>query len=466
MVGEVSPDGNFVWDGESWVPKDEYIPSPEATEETTNNVFQLGEQDLAGDVGWEPVTEKSSEGGKGKLIAMSIVGMLILSALGWVLYAFVIDPMLFPDPYSKTKFVSVVDDHPTPEDVISGDSGPWACFVEMEIEEEDGMTLRTNFDIYASENSARSYSKLTVAFFGSFESDVWIDENQIAWQMDDSETVTKSKVAISGLDTSPAEEVLYNSSAPVELCFVHHEIVASMEENPSQKFSSDKERFPDEEGVRAVKVETQMEIDGEDGDMNIAVYFDDDENILGTKISNSSFECLITYSDDSFSKPGWVNSADSEAPMLVDLGFNDIWSMEHNSLVNSQYNATYSMDGAKIVIYDTEYDDYDNSTNMIIHEVTIQDAMNGGALIQPTNWNNEPVNCTLNYTDSDSDELISTGDTVSVVCEEDVLNGLYLGLANENGVAEQVSMDVLPWTSPIFTLIALLGAAMLVSRRD
>ena len=67
MVGEVSPDGNFVWNGESWVPKDEYIPSPEATEETTNNVFQLGEQDLAGDVGWEPVTEKSSEGGKGQI---------------------------------------------------------------------------------------------------------------------------------------------------------------------------------------------------------------------------------------------------------------------------------------------------------------------------------------------------------------------------------------------------------------
>ena len=136
----------------------------------------------------------------------------------------------------------MVDDHPTTEDVISGDSGPWACFVEMEIEEE-GMTIRTNFEIYASENNARSYSKLTVAFFGSFESDVWIDENHIAWQMDDSETVTKSKVAISGLDTSPAEEVLHNSSAPVELCFVHHEIVASMEENPSQKFSSDKERF-------------------------------------------------------------------------------------------------------------------------------------------------------------------------------------------------------------------------------
>ena len=464
MVGEVSPDGNFVWNGEEWIPKEEDNPSQELVDETANNVFHLGEQELAGDVGWEPVTEKSNEGGKGKLIAMSIVGMLVLSALGWVLYAFVIDPMLFPDPYSKTKFVSVVDDHPTVEDVISGDAGTWACFVEMEIKEED-MTLRTNFEIYASDNSARSYSKISVAFFGSFESDVWIDENQIAWKIDDSETVTKSKVAISGLDTSPAEEILHNSSAPVELCFLHHEIVKSMDENPSQKFSSEKERFPDEEGVRAVKVETVMEIEGEDGNMNIAVYFDDDENILGTKISNSSYDCLITYSDDSFSKPSWANSADSDKPMLVDIGFNEIWSTGHNSMVHSQYNATYSMDGAKVVIYDTEYDDYGNETKTIQHEVSIQDALNGGALIQPTNWNNEPVNCTLSYTDSDSDGLISTGDTVSVNCEEDVLNGMYLGIADENGVAEQVSMDV-PWLSPIFTIIALLGAAMLVSRRD
>ena len=464
MVGEVSPDGNFIWNGEGWVPRDEYNPSPEVTEATTTNVFHLGEQELAGNVGWEPVAEKSSEGGKGKLIAMSIVGMLVLSALGWVLYAFVIDPMLFPDPYSKTKFVSVVDEHPTVEDVISGDAGEWACFVEMEIEEDD-MTMRTKFDIYASDNGARSYSKISFGFFGSYESDVWIDENQIAWQMDDSETVAKHKVAISGLDTSPAEEILHNSSAPVELCFLHHDIVASMDENPSQKFSSDKERFPDEEGVRAVKVETVMEIDGEDGEMKIAVYFDDDENILGTKISNSSYDCLITFSDGSFSKPSWTNSAVSDAPMLVDLDYADIWSTTHDSMVHSQYNATYSMDGVKVVIYDTEYDDYGNETKVIEHEVSIQDALNGGALIQAMNWNNEPVNCTLNYTDIDSDGLISTNDIVSVDCEEDVLDGMYLGIADENGVAEQVSMDV-PWLSPIFTIFALLGAAMLVSRRD
>ena len=238
-----------------------------------------------------------------------------------------------------------------------------------------------------------------------------------------------------------------------------------MDENPSQKFSSDKERFPDEEGVRAVKVETVMEIDGEDGEMKIAVYFDDDENILGTKISNSSYDCLITFSDGSFSKPSWTNSAVSDAQMLVDIDYADIWSTTHDSMVHSQNNATYSMDGVKVVIYDTEYDDDGNETKVIEHEVSIQDALNGGALIQAMNWNNEPVNCTLNYTDIDSDGLISTNDIVSVDCEEDVLDGMYLGIADENGVAEQVSMDV-PWLSPIFTIFALLGAAMLVSRRD
>ena len=37
-----------------------------------------------------------------------------------------------------------------------------------------------------------------------------------------------------------------------------------------------------------------MEIEGEDGEMNIAVYFDEDDNMLGTKIENSTFECIIT----------------------------------------------------------------------------------------------------------------------------------------------------------------------------
>ena len=130
MVGEISPDGNFVWNGTEWAPKEEGNTVPESTNETTNNVFQLGEQELSGDVGWEPVTEKTNEGGKVKLVAMSIVGMLVLSAVGWLLYAFVIDPMLFPDPYSKDKFFSVVDEQPTMDEVMDGEAGDWVCTVE------------------------------------------------------------------------------------------------------------------------------------------------------------------------------------------------------------------------------------------------------------------------------------------------------------------------------------------------
>ncbi|MBA4695287.1 MAG: hypothetical protein H2066_05475 [Candidatus Poseidoniales archaeon] len=464
MVGEISPDGNFVWNGTEWVPKESVEPAPAPETEDASNVFEMAglgsEQE---NIGWEPVTEKDDEGGKGKIIALSFVGLLILSALSWVMYAFVIDPMLFPDPYSKSKFVSVVDDQPTVDDVIAGEGDPWACYVEMTIEEE-GMTLRTNYDIYASSDSARTFSELKVPFGGSYSTDVWIDNEQIAWKISEDDSSNKSKVAISGLDSSPSEEVLTNSSAPIDLCFIHHQIVENMDANPSQKFTSDKERFPDEDGVRAVKVETKMEINEDDGVMDIAVYFDDEDNILGTKIYNSSLDCLITFSSDSFSKPSWVKSADSNTPMLLDLGFSSIWSTQHNSMVDSQYNATYSMEGAKVVIYDEMYDDEGNSTKVINFEVLIQDAMNG-ALIQPTNWNNEIVNCTINFTDSDSDGEISSGDVVSVDCEEDVLNGHELGIANENGVAEKVSME-LSWVSPMFTIFALLGAALLISRRE
>ena len=86
MVGEISPDGNFVWNGTEWMPKDAVTTNQQIVDESSNNVFQLGGQELAGDVDWKPVTDKSDEGGKGKIIAMSVVGMLILSALGWVLY--------------------------------------------------------------------------------------------------------------------------------------------------------------------------------------------------------------------------------------------------------------------------------------------------------------------------------------------------------------------------------------------
>ena len=101
MVGELSPDGNFIWNGTDWEP----IPSTEQVipEEQNNNFLSANIQPQ--EIGWQPVSEKSDEGGKGKIIALSVVGLLIATALGWLLYAFVIDPMLFPDDLTKDEFL-------------------------------------------------------------------------------------------------------------------------------------------------------------------------------------------------------------------------------------------------------------------------------------------------------------------------------------------------------------------------
>ena len=466
MVGEISPDGNFVWDGVEWKPNPEKTVEEIQVNDIANNHEESGIQEDNLDSNWQPVPEKTEDGGKGKLIAMSIVGLLILTALSWIVYAFVIDPMLFPEPYNKEKFFSVIDDQPTEDEVMSGELGSWTCNIELEME-EDGMKIRTYFDIYVSKDSARSYSKISAGIFGWSSTDVWVDNSEIVWKSEDVEGAEVNKVKISSLESSPADELIANSSTELEMCFLHHDIVESMKNNPEQKFSSEKERFPDEEGERAVKVETRMEIDGEDGEMKIAVYFDDDENILGTRITNSTFECVITSGLKSFSKPVWAGITPN-APMLLELEEDFIFGEVHSSAVKTQYNATYEFIGSEqtIVIFEEDYD-YENDieNNTIIHEVSLEDAMNEGVTIQVLNSYDEDVNCTINYTDVDSDSSISPGDTVSITCEESVMNGYKIGIADGNGIAHQVDMQV-PWISPIFTIIALLGAAVLVSRRD
>ena len=467
MVGEISPDGNFIWNGVEWVPKDSFSVDVPNAGENLGNSAQVEIQTPNEEIGWSPVDEKAKASGKGKMIALSIVGVLVLSAMSWLMYAFVIDPMLFPDPYSKSKFTSVIGDQPRIDEVASGDAGSWICQIEVEME-EDGMFLRSYFDIYVSSDSARSYSKISAGLFGSASTDVWVDEKQIAWKTETSETSEKYKIPISGMEYSPGEEIVGNSTESIEMCFLHHLVAEAIEDNPSQKFVSDGERFPDEEGERAVYVETKMEIDGEDGEMNIAVFFDGDDNLLGTKIWNSTFECIVTFDTKSFSAPSWVSNANTQTPMLLELDEKYISSSEHNTIVNTQFNATYPLrdNEVKIVVYNSEYD-FQNETDIttVIHEVAIEYAIDGGVVIQTTNWNDETVNCTINYVDQDLDGLISSGDYVSIDCEEDALNGFEIGISNEYGISVTVDMEV-PWASPILTIIALLGAALLVSRRD
>jgi len=118
-----------------------------------------------------------------------------------------------------------------------------------------------------------------------------------------------------------------------------------------------------------------MEIEGEDGEMNIAVYFDEDDNMLGTKVENSTFECIITSELKSFSEPVWTSIVPN-APMLLDLSEDYIYDMNHSSEIVTQYNATYSLTSGsdqKIVIYDDEWDD----------EYEDEDDFGGGELKKP-----------------------------------------------------------------------------------
>ena len=141
MVGEISPDGNFIWNGTEWLPHTNESPDDiqQDNAHQEQNIFQLTTDVQEQEIGWNAVSEKQDEGGKGKIIAMSIVGLLILTALSWVLYSFVIDPMLFPDDLERDEFIKMANDEPTIDDVASGNIGDWTCDIEFKsTEEEDG----------------------------------------------------------------------------------------------------------------------------------------------------------------------------------------------------------------------------------------------------------------------------------------------------------------------------------------
>ena len=459
MVGELSPDGNFIWNGTDWEP----IPSTEQVipEEQNNNFLSADIQPQ--EIGWEPINDKSDEGGKGKIIAMSVVGLLIATALGWLLYAFVIDPMLFPDDLTKDEFVKMANGEPSLENITSGEVKYWSCEIELSVDDFEGEDISINgdYEIYASKNSARIKSEIGM-LFAKYGNDIWIDENQIAWDILDGET---GKIGIENLSTSPANELLSNTSAPIEFCFMHHTVADSISSDPSVSFVSEGERFPDEEGVRAVKFETKQEV-GDDGEFTVAIYFDGDGNMLGTKITNSSSEVLVTFNSNSFSKPGWVNSANSEIPMPIEVEDYSIWSSNHSTSITTLFNSTYSMENAKVILYTSDYD-YENDTEIveIAFEVDIETAINGGGIIQDSDEWYGDNNCTISYIDVAPLNEISTGDNLSISCDNYGMSDYYIGIANENGIAQEADLEV-PWISPFFTIIALLGAALIVSRRE
>ena len=465
MVGELSPDGNFIWNGTDWEP----VPSTEQVipEEQNNNFLSANIQPQ--EIGWQPVSEKSDEGGKGKIIAMSVVGLLIATALGWLIYAFVIDPMLFPDDLTKDEFLSIANDSTNIEDVVSGDVEDWHCSVEFV--QSDGFTVTTEYDYYASKNSARSISSMTI-MGDEDSSDVWIDQSQIAWKMlsdgEDGKETETGKIDILGMNSTPSNELFNKTDSEIDACFIHNVVAASFTSNPSQMFMSGPERFPDEDGERAVKVATELELSDidENETYTVSVYFDGDDNLLGSKIENSTFTGTIKLSSKSISKPGWVKSADTEVPLLLSVDPSDIWSASSNGTISTQFNATYSMDGAEVVLYTTEYDDDYNDVYEIEYRVDIETAMNEGLMIQYVDeWYGVENNCSLTFTDNEPLQEISTGDVISIDCDNYSMSDYDMGIANANGIAEEKDLSV-PWISPFFTIIALLGAALIISRRE
>jgi hypothetical protein len=457
MVGELSPDGNFEWNGTAWEAIGNTEPQP-----TTDHIFQLNPQTDDGLVDWNPVSEKSEEGGKGKIIAMSIVGLLLVSAMGWVLYTFVIDGMLFPDELSKDEFIKIAGDETSLEDVRAGDIDNWGCNIEYTLTAElegDSMTIKADYEFHASQDSARAKTEMRI-YFTEYGNDIWIDENKIAWDIIDGET---GQIAIEEFNSTPAKE-LFNETYSTEMdwCFAHNIVAENLTNNPSQMFKSEGERFPDEDGERAVKIETMQKLGPENEEFTISIYFDEDDTLLGSKISNSTFDCLVIIDSKSFSEPGWVKNADADTPMLLSLDMEWIDDPSQTTFVKTQYNATYSMEGAEVVLYTRVYDEDYNYTYVVDYSVDIETAINGGGIISHTDEYEGENNCTLSYDDRNK-VGISSGDLVSISCDNYAMTGFYLGLANSNGVAEEKDL-AMPWISPIFTIMSLLGAALIVSR--
>ncbi len=382
MVGELSPDGQFMWDGTQWIPSNtpimQQVVAPGMQQAVAPGMQQVVapgmqqvapatmqqpfiQQQIPGDPGaamWMTGDQMNASGGKGKLVIISIVGLLVAAGGGWGAYEFVIDPMLDPDPYSRTQFVEHALAQPTQEEVMNGEVDGWSCDVEIEISEvEDeflgSFSLEMDTKLSASNSAALAEVDMKIVSEGfpmPASMDVWMSENEVAWRsMDES-----SKAEFTSLEGEPAD-ILFNDEDAmfvdtVPFCFLHHEIAAEMQDDSSIDFSSEAERFPDEDGQRAVKVSLDHSIDGED--ISVSMYFDSDNNLIGGKASNSSgMKLLMTIGTDSPKKPSWVNKAESDGiPLYLESGY---WAnnTHGNYTVQSQFSATYGMVGAEFILY-------------------------------------------------------------------------------------------------------------------
>jgi len=356
---------------------------------------------------------------------------------------------------------------------MNGEVTAWSCEVDLSLSDIEDELLGTfsmdmNTKLYASETAARADLDMTIRTESlpiPVKMDVWLSEGEMAVNtMGDAEVAS-----FQSLGGEPAallfgdEDALFAETIP--FCFLNHEIAEAVDEDSSISFFSEAERFPNEDGERAVRVDVEYELDGED--LSISMYFDEDDQLIGGKASNSSgMNLLMKLDNGAVSEPSWLSGAD-DAPMPLEME-DDVWNNYSHGVytINTQYNTTFDMTGVDLVLYSEEYDDeemedilvtkhsIDSLTNMLSQNATLQvSTMDGNA------------NCTFNYTDNEPLNLISTGDVIGMACDGSAdFYDLNIGLETAKGIARPMELE-LPWISPALTLISIIGAALVLTRR-
>ena len=481
MVGELSPDGNYMWDGYQWV-----VAQPQAAVASVVQQPVLQQPFMAQpdpfpsglDSTPLPLAPDASGAGGGKatlrLAVIGLVGSLLLAGVGFASYEFVIDPWLDPDPYTEDKFVSSVGDTPTQEQVVSGEIDGWSCRVELEISTNDEMLGEMDIDLdtkmSVSRDAALIETDMTIRTGGfpiPVTGDFWLSQEEFAMrsQGESQRTVFES------MDDEPATVLLTDSDAmgteTLAYCFLHHMAAISLENGEDLDFSSSSERFPNEDGERAVKISMEQDVDG--ARMSISWFFDADDNLIGGKATNDTgMELLMTITNEKLSKPSWVDSTPSGSfALYLD---EDYWSNNtHRTMtIEPQFNATYKLEGAQIVLYSEETDAEDNDIMILVSKVSATGALDSSG-ISISVEGDSPSNCTFFYNDTEPMLEISDGDTIRMECED---NGDYnqlrdyeFGLANANDqIAQKMDLEM-PWASPFLTIITILGAVLLIRKR-
>lgn len=481
MVGELSPDGQFMWDGNQWVPNNapvmQQVANPAMQQVMPVDIQQqFVPQQIPGDPGaamWMTGDQMNASGGKGKLVIISIVGLLVAAGGGWGAYELVIDPMLDPDPYSKTQFIEQALAQPTEKEVMNGEVDGWSCEVEIEMNEvEDELLGSFSIDMDTKLSSGNSAALAEVdmkivseGFPVPVSMDFWMSENEIAWRNSDG----SNKAEFASLGGEPAD-ILFNDqdamfADTVPFCFLHHEIASVMKNDSTIEFSSEAERFPNEDGERAVKVSVDYEIDG--ADIAISMYFDSDNNLIGAKAKNDTgLKLLMFIGSDSPKKPSWVKNAEGVGmPLFLE---SDYWTNEThgNYTVNTQFNATFAMDDGEIILYNEEYDDetFEDIKTKVVGVDIVAASSDSGASVSVTDGDGTSE-CIFHYNDLSPLNEISTGDTLEMSCEGNAsLFDYELGLANSDGIAEEVEMSI-PWSSFEMSILAFLIAMFVFSRK-